>query len=109
MTTSEQINQAKALLENEGYQVYNCASVDLIGAFNYHIKQVRELLADKKRQQEEIEKLKAQLKSTAPQKDGEDDCSDCAEEELAEQDFFEGKEGGVIRWKPQAEDDEEVK
>ncbi len=33
--------------------------------------------------------------------------SDCAEEELAEQDFFEGKEGGVIRWKPQAEDDEE--
>jgi len=33
--------------------------------------------------------------------------TDCAEEEQAEQDFFEGKEGGVIRWKPQAEDDEE--
>ena len=29
------------------------------------------------------------------------------EEEQAERDFFEGKEGGVIRWKPQAEDDEE--
>jgi len=56
---SEQINQAKELLENEGYQVYNCASIDLMGAFNYHTKQVRELLADKKRQQEEIERLQA--------------------------------------------------
>jgi regulator of replication initiation timing len=42
-----------------------------------------------------------------PTTDEDDGLCGCAEEEQAEQDFFEGKEGGVIRWKPQAEDDEE--
>lgn len=46
-------------LEKEGFQVYNVGSIDLLGAFNYHVKQVRELLSERKALQAEIEKLKA--------------------------------------------------
>lgn len=33
-------------LEEQGFQVYKCGSIDLMGAFNYHVKQIRELLRE---------------------------------------------------------------
>lgn len=62
---SEEIEQAKAFLEKEGFQVYNVGSVDLLGAFNYHVKYVAELQRDKKRLQEELEQLKAKKTKAA--------------------------------------------
>lgn len=53
MNAKEQaIAEAKAFLENEGFQVYNVGSIDLLGAFNNHVRQIGQL-------QGELEKLKA--------------------------------------------------
>jgi hypothetical protein len=55
---SEEVNQAKALLEKEGFQVLNVGSICMIGAFNNHVHQIRGLLADKKILQEEFAEYK---------------------------------------------------
>ena len=54
---SEEVNQAKALLEKHGFQVLLVGGIDMIGALNYHIKYVTEL-------QREVKKLK-ELKENA--------------------------------------------
>jgi hypothetical protein len=51
---SEEVNQAKALLVKEGFQVLNVGSIDMIGAFNNHVHQVRGLLADRKELREQL-------------------------------------------------------
>jgi hypothetical protein len=55
---SEEVNQAKALLEKEGFQVLNVGSINMIGAFNNHVHQIRGLLADKKILEAELAKYK---------------------------------------------------
>ena len=43
---SEEVNQAKALLEKEGFQVLNVGSIDMIGAFNNQVRQIQILQAE---------------------------------------------------------------
>jgi hypothetical protein len=60
---SEEVNQAKALLEREGFQVLNVGSLDMIGAFNNHVHQIRGLLDDKKILQAELAKVNQKIHS----------------------------------------------
>lgn len=53
---SEEVNQAKALLEREGFQVIMCGSIDMVGAFNYHVKYIAQLQREIKQLKEDAEK-----------------------------------------------------
>ena len=80
-------------------------AIDLIAAERY------DALEWYKARASYLEKRVAELEEKYEKKDeDEDEDRDDEEEEeeaLAEQAFFEGKEGGVIRWKPQAEEEKE--
>jgi len=83
MKLSEEINKAKALLKKEGYQVYNCGSIDLMGAFNNHVQQIRELLTDKRRLQEQLAAYQA--KYPEPESEDEESEEEESEEEESEE------------------------
>lgn len=53
---SEEVNQAKAFLEKEGFQVIMCGSIDMVGAFNYHVKYISQLQRELKELKESAEK-----------------------------------------------------
>lgn len=43
MEWSDEIKQAKALLEANEFQVIFCPSIDIVGAFNHQVKQIAEM------------------------------------------------------------------
>jgi len=76
---SEEVNQAKAFLEKEGFQVIMCGSIDMVGAFNNHVHQIRGLLAEKKILQAELAKYKEAYPDPDPE--SADEYSEEEEEE----------------------------
>lgn len=55
---SEEVIQAKAFLEKEGFQVLLVGRIDMVGALNYHIQYVGELQRELKQLKESAQKRK---------------------------------------------------
>ena len=65
---SEEVKQAKELLEKHKFQVLLVGAIDVVGTLNYHIKWVTELLREKKELEEKL--MKKHVKTRKTQKTG---------------------------------------